>query len=147
MDKSALKTRLLELAQADYDASREKYQATVAEARVARGETVERDQQSQAEAAGELAAAWDEAMHDDEARLARLSEIDFGPKDEVSEGAVVQFDDRLLIICVSTPEFEFDGQRAMGISPAAPIYKAMAGRSAGDIFAFNGTDHEIKGVY
>lgn len=147
MDKSALKTRLMELTQADYDASREKYEATVAEARVARGETVERSEQSQAEAAGELAAAWDDAMHDDEARMGRLNEIDFGAKTEVSEGAAIQLDDRLLVVCVSTPEFEFEGHRAMGISPAAPIYKAMAGLVAGDIFAFNGTDHEIKAVY
>lgn len=147
MDKNALKARLLELTQADYDASREKYQSTVAEARVARGETVERDQQSQAEAAGELAAAWDEAMHDDEARLNRLQEIDFGPREEVGEGAAVQVDDRLLVVCVSTPEFEFDGQTAMGISPAAPMYKAMMGRGEGETFTFNGRDHEIKGVY
>ncbi|MDA7429294.1 hypothetical protein PGB28_12555 [Primorskyibacter aestuariivivens] len=147
MDKTALKTRLLELAQSDYEDARAKYQSTVADARVARGETVERSEQSQAEAAGELAAALDEAMHDDEARLTRLSEIDFAARDTVGEGAAVHLDDRLLVVCVSTSEFDFDGLRTMGISPAAPIYKAMADLGAGDSFTFNGTEHEIKGVY
>jgi len=147
MDKSDLKTRLLDMTQADYDAAREKFQSLAAEARVSGDETVERDQQSQAEAAGEMAAAWDEAMHDDEARLKRLQELDFGPKDEVTEGAAVEVDDRLLVVCVSTQEFDFDGKRAMGISPAAPIYKAMRGLGEGDSFSFNGTSHDIIAVH
>lgn len=147
MDKIALKTRLLDITKADYEAAREKYEALAAEARISGDETVERDQQSQAEASGELAAAWDDAMHDDEARIARLNEISFAPKTDVTEGAVVLLDGRVLVICVATPEFEFNGQTLMGISPAAPIYKAMKGLEAGDIFAFNGTDHEISEIH
>lgn len=147
MDKTDLKSRLLDMTRADYEASREKFQSLAAEARVSGDETVERDQQSQAEAAGEMAAAWDEAMHDDEARLKRLQELDFGPKDEVTEGAAVQLDDRLLVVCVSTQEFDFDGKRAMGISPAAPIFTAMRGLVEGDSFTFNGTAHEIVAIH
>ncbi|TNF21739.1 MAG: hypothetical protein EP318_05530 [Rhodobacteraceae bacterium] len=147
MDKTDLKSRLLEMARADFDAAREKFQSLAAEARVSGDETVERDQQSQAEAAGEMAAAWDEAMHDDEARLKRLQEIDFGPKDEVTDGAAVLVDDRLLVVCVSTQEFDYDGKRAMGISPAAPIYKAMRGLGEGDSFTFNDTAHEIRAIH
>lgn len=147
MDKTKLKTRLLEMTQADYDAARQKFQSLASEARISGGETVERDQQSRAEAAGEMAAAWDEAMHDDEARLNRLAEIDFGPKNAVTDGAAVLVDDRLLVVSVSTQEFDFDGQRAMGISPAAPIYKAMQGLSEGDSFTFNGSDHQIRAIH
>lgn len=147
MDKTDLKSRLLDMTRADYEAAREKFQSLAAEARVSGDETVERDQQSQAEAAGEMAAAWDEAMHDDEARLKRLQELDFGPKEEVTEGAAVLVDERLLVVCVSTQEFDFDGKRAMGISPAAPIYKAMRGLSEGDSFTFNGTAHEIVAIH
>lgn len=147
MDKTELKTRLMDMTQADYDAAREKFQSLAAEARVSGDETVERDMQSQAEAAGEMAAAWDEAMHDDEARLKRLKEIDFGPKEQVTDGAAVEVDGRLLVVSVSTQEFEFNGQKAMGISPAAPIYKAMQGLGEGDSFTFNGAEHEIAAIH
>lgn len=147
MDKTALKTRLLELTRADYEAAREKYETLVAEARVTGDEPLERDQQSRAESNGELAAAWDEAMHDDEARLQRLNEIDFGTKSEVELGAAVELDGRVLVVCVATPEFELEGKTVMGISPAAPIFQAMQGLGAGDSFDFNGTSHDITAVH
>ncbi|WP_323766011.1 hypothetical protein [Marinovum sp.] len=147
MDKSAIKTRLLELTRDDYDAAREKYETLVAEARVPGNEPLEHDQQSRAESNGELAAAWDEAMHDDEARLRRINEIDFGAKDEITPGAAVELDGRVLVVCVATPEFEVDGQTVMGISPAAPIFRAMEGLGAGDSFDFNGARHEIIAVH
>lgn len=147
MDKSALKTRLLELTRADYEAAREKYEALAADARLAGDEPVETDQQSRAESTGELAAAWDEAMHDDEARLRRLDDIDFGAKQEVTPGAAVELDGRMLVVCVATPEFEFEGRTVMGISPAAPIFRAMQGLAAGDSFEFNGRDHQITAVH
>lgn len=147
MDKSAIKTRLLELTRDDYEAAREKYETMVAEARVPDNEPLEHDQQSRAESNGELAAAWDEAMHDDEARLRRLNEIDFGAKQEVTTGAAVELDGRVLVVCVATPEVEVEGRTVMGISPAAPIYRAMEGLSAGDSFEFNGARHEIAAVH
>ncbi len=147
MDKSVLKTRLLELTRADYEAAREKYETLVAEARVTGDEPLDHDQQSRAESNGELAAAWDEAMHDDEARLRRLNEIDFGAKEEVTAGAAVELDGRMLVVCVATPEFDLDGRKVMGISPAAPIFRAMRGLGAGDSFEFNDTRHEITAVY
>lgn len=147
MNKPELKTRLQQLAQADYEAARQKYETLAAEARVPDDETVDRDQLSQAEATGEMAAAWDEAMHDDEARIKRLDEIDFGPKTEVETGAVVELDGRVLVVCVSTQEFEFEGQKTMGISPAAPLFRAMKGLGAGDSFSFNDTDHTISAVH
>ncbi|MGY3438972.1 MULTISPECIES: hypothetical protein [unclassified Marinovum] len=147
MNKTELKSRLQELAKADYDAARQKYETLAAEARVSGDETIDRDQLSQAESTGELAAAWDEAMHDDEARIKRLDEIDFGPKTEVEAGAAVEMDGRVLVVCVSTQEFEFEGQKTMGISPAAPIFRAMKGLGAGDSFSFNDTDHKISAVH
>lgn len=147
MDKTKLKSRMIELAQADFEASREKFESLAAEARVPGDEPLERDQQSRAESTGEMAAAWDEAMHDDDARLKRLREIDFGAKEDVTEGAAVEIDGRLLVVSVSTQEFDFEGKKAMGISPAAPIYQAMSGMRAGDSFSFNGADHEIKGIH
>ena len=63
---------------------------------------------------------------------ATLGRIDFGPKDEVTEGAAVNIGGRWFVIGVATDAFECDGRTFMGISAEAPIYQAIAGAGAGD---------------
>ena len=147
MDKARLKQRMLELEQAELDHAREKYLSFIADAKIDRSEPVESGDAAAAEAAGELAEAFDQPVHIHADKLAHLREVDFGPKTTVEEGAVVRFGGRSFVVCISTDRFEHDGETFMGISTAAPIYDAIKGLEAGDTATFNGREIEVEAVW
>lgn len=125
----------------------EKYQVFLASARLDRSETIEAGGQAQAENAADLAEAFDDRAHDYAEKLAMLNKIDFGPKDEVSPGAVVRVGDRFLVVGVSTAAFECQGQPFIGISTAAPIYSALEGKTAGETCTFNGRELVVSEIH
>lgn len=147
MNKVHVKEAMLALTEADMAQAEQKYQVFLSAARLDRTETIESDEQAQAETAADLAKAFDDRAHDYAAKLALLAKIDFGPKDEVSPGAVVRVGQRFLVIGVSTAAFECEGQTFIGISPAAPIYGPLEGKTAGDTCAFNARDLIVSGVH
>jgi len=121
MNKTHVKETMLALTEADMAQAEQKYQVFLASGRLDGSETIESDEQAQAEAAADLAEAFDDRTHDYAAKHALLAKIDFGRKDEVAPGAVVRVVDRFLVIGVSTAAFECEGQAFIGISTAAPI--------------------------
>jgi len=146
MGKQALKERMLALEEQELAAAREHYLAHVRDARIDRDDAYELDAHSRAEYEGELAAAFDHPLHTHAEKIARLHLIDFGPKTQVSEGAVVRLGDRWFVVSVSTAQFQHDEHTYMGISTQAPIYRAMEGLTAGERFEFRGrqvTVHEV----
>jgi transcription elongation GreA/GreB family factor len=147
MNKSHVKETMLALTEADMAQAEQKYRVFLASARLDRSETIESDEQAQAETAADLAEAFDDRAHDYAAKLAVLNRIDFDPKDEVTPGAVVQVGDRFLVIGVSTAAFECQGQAFIGISTAAPIYAALEGKSSGDTCTFNGRELIVSEVH
>jgi transcription elongation GreA/GreB family factor len=147
MNKSHVKETMLALTEADMAQAEQKYRVFLASARLDHSETIESDEQAQTETAADLAEAFDDRAHDYAAKLAVLNRIDFGPKDEVTLGAVVQVGDRFLVIGVSTAAFECQGQAFIGISTAAPIYAALEGKSAGDTCTFNGRELIVSEVH
>lgn len=146
IDKLKLRDAMLALEEAELAHAREAYEEYLHEAVLDRTEPVESGDQAQAEAAGELAAALDHPVHDHAEKLARLHEIDFGPKTQVSEGAVIDLGGKLFVVAVSTTKFTCDGVNVMGISPQAPLYKAIEGFGAGETAQFNGRDIVIDAV-
>ena len=147
MDKSAIKKAILELSEEQLEHARHHYEDYLASARLDRTEPIENDEQAQAEFASELAQAFDQPVHAFEAKIARLRNIDFGPRDEVEEGAVVKVGGRYFVVAVSTTKFQCDGHELMGISPQAPIYAALEGRRAGETSEFRGRTLEIEEVF
>lgn len=147
MNKADLKKMMLSLTEADLAQAHKKYELFLASARLDRTEPIERDEQAQAETAADLAEAFDDNAHDYQEKLDRLSQIDFGPKDEVTVGAVVRMGEKHLVIAVSTAEFKCGGEIYMGISPAAPIYAALEGKRAGEDCAFNGRSFKVDDVF
>jgi hypothetical protein len=147
MNKSHVKETMLALTEADMAQAEHKYQVFLASARLDRTETIEIDEQAQAETAADLAEAFDDRAHDYAAKLALLAKIDFGPKDEVSPGAIVRVGQRFLVIGVSTAAFECEGQAFIGISTAAPIYAALEGKTAGETCTFNGRELNVSEVH
>lgn len=138
MDKQRVKQRMLELEQQHFEASRAQYLSFVSSARLDRSEPIENDEQAQAEFASDLSEAFDQPVHAHADKIARLRTIDFGPKDKVEEGAIVHIMDRHFVIAVATDRFACDGAELMGVSIEAPLFQAIAGKSAGDNATFNG---------
>lgn len=147
IDKNHLRDTMLALTKEELTQAHKTYERFLSAARLDRTETIESDEQSQAEAAADLAEAFDDREHEAEAKIAALNALDFGPKDKVEPGAVVRFGERFLVIGVSTAEFECQGQKFIGISTAAPIYEALEGKAQGDDCAFRGRNMHLHEVY
>jgi len=147
MDKLALREKMMALTEAEMAQAHAKYESFLASARLDRSETIENDEQAQAERAADLAEAFDDRAHQHAEKLATLKRVDFRPKAEVGLGAVIELGDRYLVISVSTAEFECQGKRFIGISPNAPIFGAMEGKKEGEMCEFNGRELNIGAIY
>lgn len=138
MEKSHLKATMLALTENELRQAVESYAEFFDLARVDRSDTVEFAEQAQARTAADLAGSFDDKIHGAERKLAQLRGIDFAARDSVAEGALVRLLDRTLVVAVSTAPFECAGQMFMGISTQAPIYAALAGKTAGERCDFDG---------
>jgi hypothetical protein len=67
--------------------------------------------------------------------------------DQVERGAVVETDQRIFFIGVSTEDIEVDGTSLFGMSEKAPLYSHMRGLKKGDSFEFNTTKYQILDIY
>ena len=146
MDKERVKQTMLELEQQQFDTSRDAYLGYVSSARLNRTEPIENDELAQAAFARDLSEAFDEPLHAHADKIAKLRQIDFGPKSTVEEGAIVRVAGRQFVVAVATDRFSCDDQELMGISAQAPVYAAIEGRRAGETCSFNGRDIEIEAV-
>jgi hypothetical protein len=146
MDKEQVKQAMLELEQQQFNTSRDAYLGYVASARLDPTEPIENDELAQASFARDLSEAFDEPVHAHADKIARLRQIDFGPKLAVSEGAIVRIAGRQFVIAVATDRFSCDGQELMGISAQAPLYAAIEGKRTGETCSFNGRSITIEAV-
>ena len=147
IDKSHLRATLLALTEAELAQAHKTYERFLSGARLDRTEPIENDEQAQAESSADLAEAFDDLEHEASAKLAAITQLDFGPRNEVAPGAAVKIGDRYLVIGVSTGEFTCQGQKFVGISQAAPIYAALEGKTSGDTCEFRGRVLRISEIY
>lgn len=147
MNKQHLRETLLKLTEQELRQTHANYEAFLASARLDRSEPVEIAKQAHAETAADLAEAFDDKLHDHSDKLSRLETIDFGPKDHVTEGAVIALGERYLVVGVSSAAFECEGKHFIGISTHAPIYQTLHGLSKGDVGCFNGKNVHICDVF
>ena len=145
-NKDHIRDTMLSLETAALHSARSNYQDYVSAARLDRTESIENDDQAQAETASDLAEALDDTLHDYADKLNKLETIDFGPKSAVGEGAVVKLSGRYFVIAVSTSKFTCRGREFMGISTMAPIFEAIEGARAGETVKFRGRDVVIEHV-
>jgi hypothetical protein len=110
------------------------------------GESTDHGQTAQEMANAELAQAFECPLHTHADSLDRLRQIDFGPRSEVEEGAVVRLGGQWFVIAVATKEFVCSGVTYMGISREAPIFKALEGKRVNDNILFNGRRLIIEAV-
>ncbi|MBX8803124.1 hypothetical protein HBA92_20575 [Ochrobactrum sp. MR28] len=145
-NKDHIRETMLSLETAALHSARDNYLDYVSTARLDRTESIENDEQAQAEVASDFAEALDDTLDDYVDKLDKLRTIDFGPKSAVSEGAVIKLSGRYFVIAVSTSRFTCQGRDLMGISTMAPIFEAIEGARAGDTVQFNGRDLTVQAV-
>ncbi|HEX5112744.1 MAG TPA: hypothetical protein VFV79_07850 [Saprospiraceae bacterium] len=80
-------------------------------------------------------------------QLSRLQELANKKVNSVEAGAIVETDRILLFIGVSCPSIPVDGKEILGISTETPIFAALKGKTAGDIFKMGKEEHSIASVY
>lgn len=66
---------------------------------------------------------------------------------EVMVGSVIVTDHRNFLVAATVPSFEVFGVEYTGISPEAPIFKALEGKQAGDKVTFRDITYEIKDIF
>ncbi|KQY61793.1 MULTISPECIES: hypothetical protein [unclassified Nocardioides] len=101
------------------------------------------DDLSQSDEQGELSGLLGAAEDHQQAGLARIDDLDFGPKDTVGPGAIVGFGGDRYVVGVVASAFECDGVTYEGISTDSPIYASVEGLRVGDTFNFGGREHRI----
>lgn len=65
---------------------------------------------------------------------------------KVEFGALIMMEKQNLFVSAGLGKIEQDGITYYAISPAVPIFKAMAGKKAGESFPFNGRNFVIKQI-
>lgn len=149
-DRAALKTsvcnRLMALEADELAVAISHYEAHLTQARTGDHDIHDKDDQVASRESHDLAAAFEAPVQAHHAKVDAIENTDFALTDRVAPGAIVSFNDRHFVVCVSTTRFDVDGATYMGISTGSPIYKAMAGLQAGDSFSLNGQDIEIQDV-
>ena len=147
MNKDHVRSTMLSLTEDALKHAKQGYADFLNSAKIDRGGPVEAGDAAMAEQASDLAEAFDQPIHTNIEKLDKLETINFGPKDEVGEGAVVKFNGRHFVIAVPTSKFICEGESFMGISTDAPIYQAMKGLTTGDEFSFGDQKYEIELLY
>ena len=146
MNKFKLKQVLIDLEGQAIEKAQMSYEGFLIGNLLNRNEVVAVDDHSRHRASLEISEALDKQFHKHKEHLNIINKISFGPTDKVKPGAVVSVNGHSLIIAVPKPTFNVDGQKFIGISTKAPIYKEIKGKSRGDEFTLNGYKFIIEGV-
>lgn len=144
--KQAARDKMMSLEAAELASAIAHYEAFMAETRLDDREGHDKDDIVGARENADLAAAFDHPVQAHHAKIDVIENLDFALTDTVGPGALVSFGGRWFIVAVSTTRFDVGGMSCMGISTQSPIYKAMAGLQAGDVFVFNGKEIVLQDV-
>ncbi len=144
--KKAIVDRLMSLEEQELATAMAHYEAFMKESQLDDREVHDKDDIAASRENADLAAAFDAPVQAHHAKIDVIENTDFSVTDTVGPGAVIKFNNRRFVVCVSTTRFEVDGDTYMGISTQSPIYLAMVGLQAGDVFTHNATEFEVEDV-
>ncbi|WP_424832820.1 hypothetical protein [Ruegeria sp.] len=144
--KKIIVERLMSLEEQELATAQAHYDAFLKDAQLDDREGHDKDDIAASRENADLAAAFDAPVHAHHAKIDVIENTDFGLTDTVRPGAVIKFNNRRFVVCVSTTRFDVDGKTYMGISTQSPIFLAMAGLQQGDVFTHNGTEFEVQEV-
>jgi hypothetical protein len=146
MNKEAIKDKLFELQENLVKELSEKINTVHSMVDIDESDTVDPEDFSHQYESGEMEQLMRVQMNKEQGNLEKLKSIDFGPKNTVSCGALVQTNQFNFLIGFATVPFEVDGSQIVGISNESPIYAIMATMKSGDSFSFRGNNYTIENI-
>lgn len=141
--KQRVKDALLARADEQATASHESIDDHESAAELDQDSSLSIDDISQADAAGDLTALFEENAAKQNADVAAISGLDVSAKSAVEPGAIVGFDGSRYVVGVVSDAVDVDGVTYEGISEDSPMYAVIAGLALGDSFRFRDDDHTI----
>lgn len=142
-DKQQVKDVLLARSRAQVEASQESIDDHESAAEVDQDSSLSVDALSQADAAGDLTALFEENAAKQAADVAAIEALDVSPKTSVEPGAIVGFGGARYLVGVVADSFDVDGTSYEGISLDSPVYAAIEGLVVGDQFSVNDRKQSI----
>jgi hypothetical protein len=146
IDKSQLKQALQSLEADTLNQHQREYEEFLANAHRDGTDPQDTAEVAEASMSADRAQTLEQSVARDEESIRKIEGIDFGPTEEIREGAVVCLDSRWFVVAVSTGSFEVGRTKLMGISTDAPLFAAMKGKKAGQQVKFNGRTMKIEAV-
>ncbi|MGB0915251.1 MAG: hypothetical protein ACPGVI_04220 [Crocinitomicaceae bacterium] len=146
MNKLHIKEKLFEQQENIIRELAEKVEMTHSMVDVDEDDTHDPDDYSHQYESGEMEQLIKVQLNKAKGNMERLKTIDFGEKDTVTPGALVQTPRFNFFIGFATVPFHVDGKHIVGISTESPIYSIMNGRKEGDKFSFSGINYEISKI-
>lgn len=147
IDKTDIRQALLAMERSDIVAAQRSYDAYFGEATTTGDRVFDPEHAATVVRDRPVLERIEALQHEHEEHLQTIAAIPFEASETVEPGAVVQLDDRFVVIAVPAPEFAHREIRLIGISTHAPLYRAMKGLHAGDTFTFNNRTFGIRGVW
>jgi hypothetical protein len=147
IDKADVRKTLLAMERADIVAAQRSYDAYFGEATTAGDRVFDPEHAATVVRDRPVLERIDGLQHEHAEHLRTIAAISFDASETVEPGAVVQLDDRFVVVAVPTPEFAHREIRMIGISTHAPLFLAMQGLHRGDTFTFNNRTFEIRGLW
>lgn len=144
--KLRVRDALLRHARSELEAANESVRSEHSAAILDQDSAFSADDQSQSDAANDLAALFAQATAKQREDFEHLESLDFAPAEVVAPGAIIEFGGDRYVVGVVADPFECDGVTYEGISVRSPIYAALDGLRQGDNFTFRGTSHRIDVV-
>lgn len=145
--KQQIKDALLEQAQTELAAMRQRLDSEHAAAEVDEEDVSRVDDVSQQDYAGDLAGLTEESISHAQEGITAIEALDVSPTSSVRDGAVVTFGGGRYVVGVAAAEFEAGGQTYEGIAPDAPVHEAILGKSAGDTFTIAEREQTLDEVF
>ena len=146
-DKTHIRETLLAMERADIAAAQRSYDAYFGEATTVDDRVVDPEHAATVVRDRPVLERIEALEHEHERHAQTIDAMSFGPSVSVGPGAVVQIDDRFVVVAVPTPEFAYGQVRMIGISTRAPLFRAMQGLRLGDAFEFNHRTYAIRGLW
>ena len=147
MIKENIKNKLFELQETLINELTEKVATTHSMVDIDEEDTRDPEDFSHQYESGEIEQLMRVQLSKEKINMDKLNSIDFGPKDSVTTGAIVQTNKFNFFIGLATVPFDVDDLHIVGISNESPIYAIMANKKAGENFSFRGNDYTIEKIY
>lgn len=144
--KARVRDTLLARARDEVAAAQTNVEAERAAGKLDQDSSFSVDDQSQTDEAGDLAALFEQAVARQQADVAGIERLDFGPRDSIGPGAIIGLDGARYVVGVVAEALECDGVTYEGMSIDSPLYAALAGHRAGETVSFRSRDHHIDFV-